>query len=398
MTTPHAFTPEGVKEARSEGRPLFGDFLESREPFETLLREHPWLLPPNPKTPLDLEGDHYWNTTTGDQHPDWEGVPLPQPTQDLNQMRADFGQWGYTLIEAGLSETQCERFLTRLLEQADAEAAIGVDLQTPTGQYVPCLINKGDCFRGAIEHDPAHVQAGPLIEAFLNETLGYGWICHSFLANGAYPGRYPQGLHLDQGPLLPWMTSEAPALVNTMFIPQDVDEVNGGTLIVPGSHRLFIEAGSAGKIERIRRPINLKAKAGTIMIFDGRVLHGTGVNRTDQRRYVATMSNVKSWMRQQENWVVSTLPEIIDSASPKLLHRMGMQSVTWGATVEGFGLAARGRAGDRLGNIQKFRQAQDQGNYQRVGVLTHADIERYQSSDFTIAEVNQWTKADSSKP
>ena len=24
----------------------------------------------------------------------------------------------------------------------------------------------------------------------------------------------------------------------------------------------------------------------------------------------------------------------IDSASPKLLHRMGMQSVTWGATVE----------------------------------------------------------------
>ena len=59
MTTPHAFTPEGVKEARGEGRPLFGDFLKSREPFETLLREHPWLLPPNPKAPLDLEGDHY---------------------------------------------------------------------------------------------------------------------------------------------------------------------------------------------------------------------------------------------------------------------------------------------------------------------------------------------------
>ena len=129
MTTPHAFTSEGVKEALGEGRPLFGDFLKSREPFETLFSEHSWLLPPNPKAPLDLEGDHYWNTTTGDQHPDWEGVPLPQPTQDLNQMRDDFGQWGYTLIEAGLSETQCERFLTRLLEQADAEAAIGVDLQ-----------------------------------------------------------------------------------------------------------------------------------------------------------------------------------------------------------------------------------------------------------------------------
>ena len=51
---------------------------------------------------------------------------MPQPTQDLNQMRDDFGQWGYTLIEAGLSELNATVW-TRLLEQADAEAAIGVD-------------------------------------------------------------------------------------------------------------------------------------------------------------------------------------------------------------------------------------------------------------------------------
>jgi hypothetical protein len=30
-------------------------------------------------------------------------------------------------------------------------------------------------------------------------------------------------------------------------------------------------------------------------------------------------------------------------------------------------------------------------------MLTHADIKRYQASDFTIAEVNEWTRADSSK-
>jgi len=29
-----------------------------------------------------------------------------------------------------------------------------------------------------------------------------------------------------------------------------------------------------------------------------------------------------------------------------------------------------------------------------VGVLTHADIERYQASDFTIAEVNEWTRSE----
>ena len=156
MTLPYAFTPEGVSEARSASEPLFQEFLKSREPFEGLIRNHPWLKPPSVKAPLDLAGDHYWNTTTGDQHPDWAHLDLPKPTQSLKQMRSDFDTWGYTLIEDGLSEVQCEQFLSRLLDQANAEAAIGVDLQTPSGQYVPCLVNKGDCFRGAIEHDPKH--------------------------------------------------------------------------------------------------------------------------------------------------------------------------------------------------------------------------------------------------
>ena len=49
-------------------------------------------------------------------------------------------------------------------------------------------------------------------------------------------------MHIDQGPVLPWVTASAPALVNTMFIPQDVDDENGGTLIIPGSHKLLMEA------------------------------------------------------------------------------------------------------------------------------------------------------------
>ena len=133
-----------------------------------------------------------------------------------------------------------------------------------------------------------------MIESFLNETLGKGWICHSFLANGAEKGYYPQVLHLDQSPLSPWITEEAPALVNTLYIPQDVNEINGGTLIIPGSHKNIIKAGSNGKVGKLAPAINLEAKAGTVMLFDGRLLHGTGVNHTDEIRFVAAMSNVKS--------------------------------------------------------------------------------------------------------
>ena len=59
------------------------------------------------------------------------------------------------------------------------------------------------------------------------------------------------------------------------------------------------------------------------MLMDGRVLHGTGVNHTDEWRYIMTNSNVKPWLRQQENWQISIDPEVLENASEKLLARMG---------------------------------------------------------------------------
>jgi len=121
-------------------------------------------------------------------------------------------------------------------------------MPTPSGQYINSLINKGSCFRQCIEQNPAGIQADALIEQLMNETLGSGWICHSFLANGADPGGYHQALHADQAPLFPLQTQEAPVLLNTMLIPQDVDNQNGGTLLIPGSHKILAEAGSGGEV------------------------------------------------------------------------------------------------------------------------------------------------------
>ena len=116
------------------------------------------------------------------------------------------------------------------------------------------------------------------------------------------------------------------------------------------------------------------------MVFDGRVLHGTGVNHTDKQRFVATMSNVTSWTRTQENWVISVAPDVLEKASDKLLHRLGLQALTYGATIEGFGLSGRGRVGEAWGSIKQFRQAYDNGTYERVREL---------SEDSSVDELNK---------
>ena len=42
-------------------------------------------------------------------------------------------------------------------------------------------------FAQCIEQNTEAVQAGPVIEQIMDETLGKGWICHSFLSNGSDP-------------------------------------------------------------------------------------------------------------------------------------------------------------------------------------------------------------------
>lgn len=386
------FTQEYIDKNSPEKDKLFQQFLDSQEPYTSIFKNNPWLLPPDFKKPLE-SGDHFWNTTVGRKHPYWKNKNLPKPTKEITQIRKDFQKWGYALIEEGMSKKQCKVFIERLLEQAEGEKLANVNSLTPSGQYVHTLINKGKVFRQCIEQDSEAVQAGALIENFLNETLGKGWICHSFLANGAEKGYYPQVLHIDQSPLSPWITEEAPALVNTLYIPQDVNEENGGTLIIPGSHKNIIKAGSNGNVGKLNPAINLEANAGTIMLFDGRLLHGTGVNKTSKIRFVAAMSNVKSWMRSQENWIISVDPEIIKNASPKLLHRMGMQAVTYGGTIEGFGMGAAGKVDERRGSIKYFREAFDEGEYIRVGELSSTSPKSVLKKNYTLRQAIKKAKS-----
>ena len=67
---------------------------------------------------------------------------------------------------------------------------------------------------------------------------------------------------------------------------------------------------------------------------------------------------------------MTVAPHVLAEASPKLLHRMGLQALTYGGTIEGFGLGAQGRVGDAFGSLKQFREAYDRGEYVRVGELS----------------------------
>jgi len=66
-----------------------------------------------------------------------------------------------------------------------------------------------------------------------------------------------------------------------------------------------------------------------------------------------------------------------------------MQAVTYGATVEGFGLGASGRVDDHWGNLKLFRTALDAGNYIRVGELSTDSPAKRLNQNFTVKLARQ---------
>ena len=161
---------------------------------------------------------------------------------------------------------------------------------------------------------------------------------------------------------------------------------------MPGSHKLTgqmrLEANQVGALPRA---INLEAPAGTVMLFDGRLLHGTGVNHTDEPRFVCIMSNIKPWMRSQDNFALAASPEVLREASDKLLHRMGFQAINFGV-VEGQGILGSGRPGDPRGSTVAFRRAMDEGHYLRVGELDPGDADGL-AEPFTFRETSEGERA-----
>jgi len=373
MSIPREFTEDFIAAAWGERETPTKAFLTSGEPYRSLLKHNPWMRVPRAGEELEWGAGRYYDTTVARKHPDWMDKPLPQATKEIARLRDDFERWGYCLIEDGLSADQCAWLHDRVADQAAAERALGLAHLSAAQQHVWALVNKGDRFVACMEHDPEAVQAGPLIERLLDEALGPGWNHFSFISNISYPGCHPQGLHQDQGFITPHFTPEGPVLVNTIYILQDVDEVNGGTLLIPGSHRPNGENGEM--FGRLPPPINLEARAGTVLMMDGRVLHGGAVNRSDRLRYIITNSVVKPWIRQQESFLLTVSPEVLARASNKFLWRAGFQATSTRNMVEGYGYTGSGKIGDPNGDIAHVRRAMDDGGYCHMGPLSMSALD-----------------------
>jgi len=389
-TVPQEFDPANVAASAAVQAPMYLAELASKDPMALVLEANPeiYFVPPKRSSEWgqwEFKPGSYYDTTTGSKHAHWQDIDLPVATKDIQRLRADMLSWGYCKIEDAVAPAQVTVIRQRILDQAEGERLAGIAQKTPSGQNINCCINKGRCFEGFIELHPSVVQGGPLVEQLITEALGENWICNSLIAAISLQGGVPQALHQDQDIAL---DSKSPLTINILTPITDIDETNGGTLVIPGSHRTLSAAVREQKpVGKLPPAINLDARAGTMIITDGRLLHGTGINHTASPRIVMLNGMQHPVIRQQENWMLSVKPDVIKRASPKLLQRMGFQAINAAQTNEGHGFGAQGRVSEASGATVGFRLAADAGEYQRVGELGPNSSAAELDAAYTLREV-----------
>jgi ectoine hydroxylase-related dioxygenase (phytanoyl-CoA dioxygenase family) len=234
---------------------------------------------------------------------------LPQPTRDRARASQDLAEHGYCVWENALEPHQLAALRERLVEQAAGEDAVGRGFHDgQANQRLWMLVNKGLVFRDLVMH--------PAATDFMGELLGPDFLLSSLTANIARPGGVPMYLHTDQGYVDFW--TDRPVVANMAWMLDDFTDLNGGTRLVPGSHLRPAAQYTA------QDTIAAEGPAGSALIFDGRLYHGTGENRSEGSQRHAILSYFcRPFVRQQENFFLGLDRTVRRAEREGFLRRLG---------------------------------------------------------------------------
>lgn len=179
------------------------------------------------------------------------------------------------------------------------------------------LLKRDQVFRDLIRH--------PTAIDFVQETCGRNWMISNFTANIARPGSKSMKLHSDQALVVPepWLK---PWAINIIWCLTDAYSENGSTTFIPESHKATTRAELGD--DPASRLIPFFAKAGSIVVMEGRLWHTSGCNITeDQDRALLFGYYTRSFIRPQINWNAALTADLRENLDDDFCERLGLNVV-----------------------------------------------------------------------
>lgn len=135
-------------------------------------------------------------------------------------------------------------------------------------------------------------------------------------------------LHIDS--FLPYTGNHCFSMQCAVLL-EDMNEENGSTLVVPGSHQY----GEYARQDALNDAIPVIAKAGDVVLWDSRLWHGALPNDSGKTRWALIATYVRWWVKQSF-MIPQNLPEsIYDELSDKERAILGYCSIPYNNEMEG---------------------------------------------------------------
>jgi ectoine hydroxylase-related dioxygenase (phytanoyl-CoA dioxygenase family) len=211
---------------------------------------------------------------------------------------------GYTIVRDVLSPDEVATARDLLTSIFERESSIGHQRGWHTKQHKVSymLVQKHEFFR--------NLPLNPRVLPLMRKVLGENCILSSFNGLTMSPGGEAQALHLDQHDHVPGLVIN----INALHTLDDFTKANGCTRVVPGSHN----RAPGTKIDREREErdaIYLEAPAGSLIAFNGGLIHAGSANRTERMRRCVHAYFTRPWCRPQWDLPRSLSPDVIATLS-----------------------------------------------------------------------------------
>jgi ectoine hydroxylase-related dioxygenase (phytanoyl-CoA dioxygenase family) len=222
---------------------------------------------------------------------------------------ATFERDGLAVVPQVVTLTEVER-LRAELEEAIAEDAINYPDAFDKGMVHNCMV-RGTRMAALLDN--------PVMNEYLAAALGDTCIMYAYQSSSLAPqqGNYGSRVHVDSPRYIPGYTTN----VGVIVALDDFTEDNGATYYLKGSHLLEPLPAEENFYANASRAL---CKAGDMVIFQGRLAHAAGHNKTGRTRHSLTINACRSYMRQRFDFPRLVPKHIIDSLGENGQRLLGM--------------------------------------------------------------------------
>jgi len=132
------------------------------------------------------------------------------------------------------------------------------------------------------------------------------------------PGEKHQALHRDDT-VYPIDIAGMELTVGAMWALSDFTKENGGTRVIPGSHR-YLRSWHLPDVSAWENTVMPK---GSVVLYLGSTWHGGGANNSNAPRLGLVNTYCLGWLRPEANMYLATPPEVAARYGPKIRALLG---------------------------------------------------------------------------